>query len=527
MSPLLEALGLLVLPFVVGAPCLRALGLGDRADRLGHLGWSSAAGCLVLGLVLFVASWLELRLVHPGAVADLALAGSLALAALELTRRLRAGGRHQAPRTPPALRLAIVLALGVALLRVVDASLWPALTGDEAMLWGYRARVIASSGGLGPDFVAAMADPALRHEDYPLLVSLLQAFALELTGEGGTVLLRLPVQAAALGLVASLAAALRRHVGGWTAAALLVTFTALPHTRSALTSAGAEAPVALGLVLAVDGWLRRRADGDDRWLGLSALGLALALFTKNDARLFVLALGIGLLAARLLTHVDERRAKPRAAVAWALLPGLVLGAGAAYNAWAGFENDLTTGKGTGRGLFARLIDQPLAAAPDAEGSYLTVTARFFAEEVLLHPRYDGLVLLGSLVALGPLLVLARRRRRDPDGAGPGPGHAELPGQAAPDAPTAAAGLALAVAAGLAGLVLVYLATPQPLAWHLASSAPRVTWQLVPLACLALGLAVSPLASPRPGGTTTEADAAPRDTPTIPATLAQPPTDPRP
>ncbi len=116
----------------------------------------------------------------------------------------------------------------------------------------------------------------------------------------------------------------------------------------------------------------------------------------------------------------------------------------------------------------RLLEQPLALVPVLDRTYLSFTSEFFAEQVLLHPRFDGLVLVMSLVLL---VVLLPRLRSGLDRSG-----------------AAALGLATAVAACLTGLFLVYLSTPQPLVWHLLSSAPRVTWQVIPLARLALALA---------------------------------------
>jgi len=41
-------------------------------------------------------------------------------------------------------------------------------------------------------------------------------------------------------------------------------------------------------------------------------------------------------------------------------------------------------------------------------------------------------------------------------------------------------------AGLLGLSLIYLVTPKDLDWHLATSAGRVSWQLLPVAAVILG-----------------------------------------
>ena len=351
---------------------------------------------------------------------------------------------------------AVILVLCVCALRILVGDLTPALSGDEGMLWGFKARAIAAAGGLGPEYLSSMARPALRHADYPLLNPLLQAWVLVLDG-GGALLLRLPLQLGALGLLCTLAAALRRAGGPLVAAALLVSFAASPLTRDACQTAGAEGLVALGLLVAVDAFARFERDRRGAWLALAACGLGLALFTKNDAQLFVVALFAGG-AARALTFPPARvHAKQ---LCWILVPLFVLVAGAAFNAHAGFQNDLTTGKGDGVRLLARLGAHAL--------DYLPTTAMFFADQAMTSPRFDGL----TLVLLGLVLFIT--------------GTGALAGERAERASLGRALCpSLTVLVGLMGLFLIYLATPQPLEWHLASSTLRVTWQLLPVAAVAL------------------------------------------
>ncbi|MDF1798573.1 MAG: hypothetical protein P1V81_05315 [Planctomycetota bacterium] len=475
-----------LITWLTGTRLLTLFGLDARDDRLGWFGWSIMGGSLASSLLLFLLFW-----ALPGQLDAVAVMLAQAVVALLLGLLARKRRRRLVPavvepsRTPSLLfRSAVALAIAFSVLRILDGNLVPALAGDEAMLWGYRARVIVSEGGLGADYLAAMASPALRHEDYPLCGSLLQSWVLLLDGPGDMVGLRLPLQLLALGLVTSLAAALRRHTEPLVGAALLLGFAALPHTRGALQSAGAEAPVALGLLVAADGWLRFERDGRRAWLGLASLGMALALFTKNDAALFTATLAAGVALARLFG--SGRRLPVPTLACLALIPIGVVALQQSFNRWAGFHNDLMTGKGSGEGLFTRLVDQ----AP----SYLPTTAAFFGDELLTHPRYDGLV-FGLLILAGAAALVrwASGPRTKLDVPTPRAGFTPRPWQHAPLALTSAS------LAALFGLFLVYVATPQPLVWHLQSSAPRVAWQLLPLAYLALAVHVADASRPRPEG----------------------------
>lgn len=439
---------------------LQLIGIEPRDDRLAFFGWALGLGALLNGLVLFA-----LGALWPGSfhLIPVTAAQASLILGLGILGRWR---RHPAPWRPPAKsttpvgeRLFFVvvgLALAVGLLRILIGNLDPALGGDEGMLWGFKARAIADAGGLGPEYLASLTRPALRHEDYPLLNPLLQAWVMTLES-GSAILLRLPLQLGALGLLCVFAAALRRVGGPLVAAALLVSFLASPLTRDAFQTAGAEGLVALGLVMAADAFGRYERDSRGAWVGLGAVGLALALFTKNDAQLFALALVAGA-AARALTWPPARA--PLRAALWLLLPVAVVLFGAIFNAHAGFQNDLTAGKGDGLGLFARLGAQAL--------DYLPPTAAFFADQVFTTPRFDG----ATFLFLGLALLFA--------------GPRALAGEAADRARLGRALCAsVTVLSSLSGLFLIYLATPQPLEWHLDSSALRVIWQLLPLAGLAL------------------------------------------
>jgi len=463
------ALWVLVVLVFTGWRALGLAGLSPRGDRLAFAGWAIAAGLLMHGALLFAMGW-----GFPGSLRPLPITlaqGALVLALGLLGRRrargevrvLAADSSRPCGRGEVLFRVAVGLAVGLLVLRAVVGDLTPALTGDEGMLWGLKARAIASAGGLGDDYLALLSRPVMRHGDYPLLNPLLQAWVLSI-GDGGALLLRLPMQLGALGLVLSFAAALRRVAGPALAAALVLAFAASPVTALAARTAGAEGLVALGLVIAVDALGRFERDPRGSLLGIAAMGLALAVFTKNDASLFVLAI----LAGAFVRGLQFAPARPRLrSWAWLALPAAFIAAGFIFNARAGFANDLTHGKGDGAGLFARLGAQGL--------EYLPTTAEYFARHLFLAPRFDAYVLLLLAAAL---LVTGSRAL-----AGHLPDAARLGRALVP---------AAAFALSLAGLFLIYLATPQPLEWHLDSSCVRVAWQVLPLASLALATLLSDL-----------------------------------
>lgn len=455
--------------FIVAFTGWRALGLvGVRPswDRLAFVGWALAAGLFVEGLLLVAMGWAA-----PGSLRPLpvTLAQGALLVALGVLGRRRAKEVESRQASRPrgrgelAFRVAVGLTLGLFVLRILVGDLAPALTGDEGMLWGLKARAIADAGGLGPKYLEFFARPVMRHGDYPLLNPLLQAWVLVI-GDGSALLLRLPMQLGALGLVCVFAAALRRVTGPLLAAALLIAFAASPVTALSAETAGAEGLVALGLLIAVDA-LGRFEDEREAgpWLTLAALGLALAVFTKNDASLFALAI----LAGATVRAIGYAPARPRPArLLWLALPMGLLAARFAFNTQAGFANDLTSGKGDGTGLFARLGSQAL--------DYLPTTAEYFTRHLFLAPHFDGYVLMLLFVAL---LFTGSRALA---------GHA-VDGVRLGRALVSAAAFVLS----LAGLFLIYLATPQPLEWHLDSSCVRVAWQLLPLASLALATLLGP------------------------------------
>lgn len=453
----LALLRTLLLPLFVGAALARALGLAPRTSALAWAAWSQVLGALATALVTFL--WL-LTPLDKGS----ALAPELALLALGAMAWL--AGRRAVPLAPapaPAgptwerLLFALVAAAAavVTLQRILDGDLVPIFADDEAHVWGLKAKVVYAAGGFNGHLAEALADSQyVYHRDYPLLIPLLEIWTFAHFGEVTHVVSRLPVQLFSLSLVAALTAGLARVVRPAAGAALLLIVLDCGTMLHQARTAHADLAVALGLLLALDAWLRWRDTGERGWLKLCAAGAALALFAKGEGLLFALAVAAGSATARLirgraLGAPGGARAPPWA---WLCLPAGIVLLTWSFNAWWGFENDVAT---------TDLRDESFLAILWTEGpGRLPVIARFAARELLLQRRWAGH--LPSACALLALL-LAPRLRRD-----------------------ALAVPALAAAAAFTGLLLVFAGSPHNLAWHLPTALPRVAWQLSP--ALALWLA---------------------------------------
>lgn len=472
-----EVLLAATLPLLLGWGLLASLGLHARHDRLAYLGWLLMAGAL--GTALVLVGWLLL-----GGAPDSGAVGAVAAVSLGLValgRRTRAAPRPEA--LPPApgwqratFALALLGTLGLGLQTVASGDASALATGDDAMFWALKAKLLYAGGGLGPEFrqlaqeqhqpasywepldhwlearvarddqgskkLAGASGDRAFHQDYPLLNPLLQLWVYTCAGEITPWQNKLPIQLLGLALLLVLAGALRQCAPPLPAAALLVMVFALQESRGALRYAYVDGMLATGLLLAADGLRRRLRDPSGAWLALGSLGLAFMVWSKHEALLPLGALGLGLLVVRPL---------PLKRVAPALLPALVLLVLTwSFNASFGFYNDLATQ--------ARRLD------PDRIATVLD----WFAHRIWSVPgwaddatRLRGNGLLAACLAL--FLLSPRESSRGWSGV-----------------------VAVALAVIVLGQLLVYLATPHDVLWHLATSARRLGWQLLPLAALWVG-----------------------------------------
>jgi hypothetical protein len=359
-------------------------------------------------------------------------------------------------RVPALLRLAFWF---VVLCAVVAAgfSLWQAPHGDwdAWAIWNLRARFLYRGG----EHWTAAFSPLLpwTHPDYPLLVPAAVARGWTAAGQETTrvpCLLACLFAAATVGFLVSGLALFRGPAQGYLGGVVLL---ATPYFVELATAQYADVPLGF-FVLACAGLFEmhdRCEPGNLRLPLLAGLLAGMAAWTKNEGQLFLVATVL----ARLLTAVRRRHVpgawgavlRELAAFALGLLP--LLAVLVYFKLRLAPVNDLVAGQGwaaTG----ARL------ASPQRYG---LVAAYFLWALWCLGPG-AVVVLAGYFWLLGPAPHQPGRCRT---------GHT-----------------AVLLALMLAGYALVYLATPNDLAWHLASSVHRLFMQLWPAALLAFFLAAA-------------------------------------
>ncbi len=433
MSAALALLGWLAL----GLPAALAFARRGRPELA--IGVAPFAGALSLWLPVAAAPWLD---------ADLAgWAWRAALAALLIglaAEGLLAGREDRVEEPPTSGTPRALAAASVALLLLVAgyhahlgatlAQGWPGYEWDGLAIWLVRAKVIAASAHLP---VELFREEELRygHWDYPLaLPSLLAWFA----RFGGLALRELPVAFAAIAAIFPLAAAAGawRTLGpAWAGAVALapqiVPQLLLFHYRAYADPAMVMAATA-GLVWTVAGAVR----WDRASLVAGGLALAVAVSLKNEGVLWLCAIGVG---AVLLSA--PRRLAPGP---WAA--GLLRAFAPPAIVFLGWQ------------LTCRRLEVPGTLL--SELRWDLVGERFGP---LLQALLAHLFTLenGPILVLGIAAAVALAR---------GPARARL----------LAAGVLLALpAAFVAGLFVVYVATPHGLGWHVTTSLHRTVYGVTP------------------------------------------------
>lgn len=370
-----------------------------------------------------------------------------------LARRPRVAPPAPGPAAGPSwLRWLLASALAQAVL-VAAVCGWRAYQAepyggwDAWAIWNLHARALLRAGAEWP---ALLAEPMLHwtHPDYPRLVASAVARAWAWTGAetpAASALVSAAFAAGALGVLLAVAARIR----GWTLA--LAAGLALVGTPFFVTFAPgqhADLPLAAYLLAAV-GLLLLGATGragDRGWLLLAGAAAGCAAWTKNEGLLFALVFAAAGGVALWRRDGWRGAAALAAGLGGALVPVAVFKLGFAP------ANDL------------------LSAPLGPRLGFLTDGARHLA---ILAALGRDLVRFGEwswppYLALALPFVAWRARRR----------------------PTGAERLVLPlVALMLAGYYLVYLTTPQDLAWHLDTSLVRLLLQLWPLALLGWVLAL--------------------------------------
>jgi hypothetical protein len=338
----------------------------------------------------------------------------------------------------------LAILLGLSLLNVLAAGSLLVIETDEARIWAAKAKLMFLADGFDAEFAAGLE--GIPHADYPLLNPLLQAWMFSQAGEILHAANRLPVLIFTLALICIAASALLRAVKPIYACLLLVLLVDCEVFRVLSQRAYSDLMVATGCLMAFDAWLRWRRSKLPAHAALGCIGMTLALWSKNDAALFLVAALLSLLVL-----CFERRswsALPR--TAWLSLPLGIMVLQVIFNGSFDLGNDLLGENPEGSSLLSLVFSQfserigPLTA--------------YVLDLGLFSPATQGIYLFFVLALL--LLPLSSFRE-------------EL------YLPTAIIGLSLL------GCLLVYVGSYQELIWHLDTSAGRLLFQLTPFAGLAV------------------------------------------
>ncbi|MCR9245957.1 MAG: hypothetical protein NXI31_13065 [bacterium] len=466
----LQLIYAVLVPWLLGVPVLLLLGVGPGRDRVGFPAWSWLLGCLSLAVTLRVCRELGLSPhVWPFAPALLAVV----LIALAFRNSARPAdhpvGRPAAqPATAPSIGVGylVFVALGVALvvwfaLAGLDR---PCVEGDEGNIWSLKAKSLLVDWGGGPSgFTAAQVHNL--HPDYPQLNPWLQAwiYVNSSTVEFTQFANRWLVQLCGVALFAALAAGLRR----WLRPVIAIPFASLlllePEFQSLAKTAYADGMVALGLVVALDGWLRCRAEERGAWPWLAGAGLAFAAWSKNETMLYLASLAIAAVLVRLLRRfVGGAGPAPhlRRAGLLALLPVIAVVANTSlWNRRFGMKSDLFGNNPTGKSMFQLMAEQWPDRVPVLGGEVWTAALALDHVHAVFVLPVVMLVLLPNRLFHGFALPV------------------------------------LGLAGAIAGLHVVYIGSFLPLRFHLDTSYLRVLFQLVPVAILLTGAMLAAIVTP--------------------------------
>ncbi|MAE77814.1 MAG: hypothetical protein CMJ85_13205 [Planctomycetes bacterium] len=457
MAAALQLLVIVAVPALLGVGVLRWLGIRASHDPLAYAGWVWIAGSLATGLALFVWLW-------TGIASGLLVAGLLTGVAVVLiasaprARLVPDRVSETAPVERGVFGLLLTFAIAVVIYRVAAGSTIAVLTGDAASIWAGKAKILFAFDGFTSEFRAAIKDPFLPHyqKDYPLLNPLLQTWAFLQAGRITHGLNLVPLQLLYVAQLLVVAAALRRVCRPGVAGVLLLLLLASKWSGTQATQADGEVVVSVGLVVALDAWLRWRAGGDAVWCRLAALGLCVMVWGKNEGSLYLVA-GVGTVVLARLSRPREFIAGLRPGVHyWCLLaPLAILLLHHGFNMLHGFDSPLTRHEG---GSLLHLFFAQLPA-------HGTRVVTWFAEHVLFAAQTNWMwVGLFGFVALFPLALFRA-------------------GLAAP---------AIALLGSLLGLMAVFVGTPAELLWHLTTAGERVAFQLYPALVLFNGAACGAL-----------------------------------
>jgi hypothetical protein len=425
---LLRAISLILGLIFLGAAALSvrlpAAGRTTPQESWRLIGLVSAAGLLLSYLVV-----VAIRSLWAGMLAELAIAlGFVVVLAVRYRREV-------ALSLPLGSRASLVFTLVLGLLAIATL-LEPITAWDAREIWFFHAKMIYFAGGLVKGGGWTAPSYAFSHVDYPNLVPAVAAQAASLAGFWNE---QLPGSALLLLFVPPLAVTVSYCRTGLAMAALLLIVWA-QHAPS-LTWGLMDGPLALyGLftVLLTGSWLVTGSKVD---LATAVLFIGIALGLKNEGSLFDVLLLVCITPAAMVARRRGRPLLPADRPEAIALGGVILFALVSGGSWLilreawGLHNDLRLGPSS-----LTFIDRRLT---DPKALEMIVRSTLVA---------NGLVyaLLIGVCATGLSYVLRTGRLFEPI-------------------------FCMVAGAGyLAGIELIYLATPYDLHYHLRTSADRTT-----------------------------------------------------
>jgi hypothetical protein len=355
----------LILPTVLltlaGLGLLQGLGVAGRGPRsaLAASGLAYLAGTSVVMLVGGALLTLGIALTLP---LFAVVCGVVGIGGAVLARRRvlgpSAGWLATVRRAPLGYRIAtaslLVLAAAYLVVWLLAFTEMPVHDWDGWSIWARKGMILASFDGLPTRF---FTDGAYRfmHQDYPLLLPLLESVYFRAMGTFDTAAINAVFWLLLVGFVGALAfvSAAVSRVWAWAACALLVVFA--PFVYGALGTAYADVPMGLFLglgVLLLARWTTSPSRSRD--LALACVFLAAAASTKNDA----LPVVLGALVVASVVVARERR--------FALLRPLAVGVAgvvvalAPWRIWTGVNGvhgDLPLGRGLHPGYLLERADR--------------------------------------------------------------------------------------------------------------------------------------------------------------------------
>jgi len=430
VSPWLATAAVYATQLAAGRVVLALAGGAPRHGRAEGLARVLLYGPLALGVQLFVyhlaAVPHHLPLVLPP--------WWLALGALALRGGL---GRPAAVERSRAERAVLAAAAGLFALALVQGGAVPVYRGDEVNNFALNARVFELHASLAPDALMALADPG--HPEYPPLIALNEALVFRAAGEARTFAVKPFFALAYLAFALLAAEACFRRLRPALAAPLALVVLALPEVNAYAAGGMADLRLAacvLLLALETDGAFRRPSR---RALAGFVLAAGACAWTKNEGIAVATLAALGLAACPRRGGVSAR--------------GLAAGAAAVLVlawSWPAFK--------AAHGLRDVYLSGAVREDPLANLDRLGAIASAFAgfplhAELHGHPSWGVLWPLAGLAAAAALLRGGARR--------------EL------IVPLALLALHLGVYAA------VFVVTPRPLEWHLATAGPRLFFHATP------------------------------------------------